>query len=111
MLKPMSDDQYNARCAQILKMYEEAGFTPVECMSDMTDFKAKHASNDGYADGVIAGGVSLIIAGLICKWLSRRELNRMGDAINNKLNYAMSIKPLTDFKIPNGTDSDRDENN
>lgn len=111
MLKPISDAEYERKCAAILKKYEEAGLTPVECMSDMTDYKAKWASGDGYADGVIVGGISLLLAGVICKVLAGKERKNMNQAINSKLAYAMSIKPLTDFKVPTGEDDDRDENN
>lgn len=41
MLKPISDAEYERKCAAVLKRYEEAGFTPVQCMSDMTDYKAR----------------------------------------------------------------------
>lgn len=110
MLKPISDAEYERKCAAVLKRYEEAGFTPVQCMSDMTDYKARWASDDGYADGVIVGGISLILAGVICKVLAGKERKRMNQTINAKLNYAMSIRPLTDFKVPD-SDDDREENN
>lgn len=111
MLKPLDNAEYDRRIAEVLRRYEEAGFTPVECMSDITDGKARFASDDGYADGVIVGGISLLLAGVICKVIAGKERKRMNQAINAKLNYAMSIKPLTDFKVPTGEDDDRDENN
>ena len=110
MLKPVSNKAYDEKIEQMLKAYEKAGFTPVECMSDVTDYKARWASDDGYADGVIVGGISLLLAGIICKVLAKRELKQINNQVNAKLDYAMSIKPLTEFSVPTGED-DREENN
>jgi len=111
MLKPISNEEYDRRIAEALRRYEEAGLTPTECMSDITDYKARWASDDGYADGVMVGGISLFIAGVICKVLAGKERKRMNREVNAKLAYAMSIKPLTDFKVPGSEDDDREENN
>ena len=76
MMEEIPRSRYDAGTERMLKRYEEAGLSPVQCMSDVTSAKARYAQADGYADGVLVGGVSLILAGIICKWLSKKELER-----------------------------------
>lgn len=111
MMKEIPRSRYDAGTERMLKRYEEAGLSPVQCMSDVTSAKARYAQADGYADGVLVGGVSLLLAGIICKWLSKKELDRQVQGLNNRVQYAMSIRPLTDFKVPGSEDEEREENN
>ena len=110
MLKIVSRDEYRQHKEECLRRYEEAGLSPAECMSDVCSAQTRWAQDDGYADGVMVGGISLFIAGLICKWLARKELKQSNREINAKVRYAMSVKPLTDFKVPTGDEDNRDEN-
>jgi hypothetical protein len=111
MMKEIPRSRYDAGTERMLRQYEEAGLSPVQCMSDVTSAKARYAQADGYADGVLVGGVSLILAGIICKWLSKKEIDRQVQYLNNRVQYAMSIRPLTDFKVPGSEDEEREENN
>lgn len=112
MLKIVSRDEYRQHKEECLRRYEEAGLSPAECMTDVCSAQTQWAQSDGYADGVMVGGISLFIAGLICKWLAGKELKKYNREINAKVRYAMSVKPLTDFKVPDSDDEEnREENN
>lgn len=111
MLRHVSSHEYDSHTEKVLKAYEDAGLSAKECMNDITSYKTQWASDDGYADGVITGGIALIISGLICKWFAKKELKDVNNMIRSKLSYAASIKPLTDFNVPSGSDDDREENN
>jgi len=110
MLKIVSQHEYMHHKEECLRRYEEAGLSPAECMSDVCSATTRWAQSDGYADGVMVGGIALTIAGLICKWLARKELKQYNREINDKVYNAMSVKPLTDFKVPNSENDDREEN-
>ena len=111
MLRIVSRDEYRSHKEECLRRYEEAGLSPAECMSDVCSAQTRWAQSDGYADGVMVGGIALTIAGLICKWLAHKELKQYNREINAKVRNAMSVKPLTDFKVPGSEDDDREENN
>ncbi len=110
MINYVSTSKYRSDMEQTLKRYEDAGLTPVDCMTDITDGKGKVCYADGYADGALVSGVALIIGGLICKWLAKREVNVQTSRVSNHLAFAASVKPLTDFNMPTESD-DREENN
>lgn len=107
----VSRRKYESDMAGMLKAYEDAGLTPVDCLTDYSDGKGKACYADGYADGALVGGIALTIAGLVCKWLAGKERTNQSMRMRSRLAYAASIKPLTDFKIPTGEDESREENN
>lgn len=109
MINYVSTSKYRSDMERTLKRYEDAGLTPVDCMTDITDGKGKVCYADGYADGALVSGVALIIGGLICKWLAKREVQHQTSQVSNHLAFAASVKPLTDFNMP--TETDREENN
>ncbi len=108
-IKYISKGEYRAKQERMLQRYENAGLTPVDCMTDITNAKGQVCYADGYADGALVGGIALTIAGLICKALARRESKDASRMVDRRLSYAISVKPLTDFNIP-GTPEANDEN-
>lgn len=108
-IKYISRDEYKGKMENMLQRYENAGLTPADCLTDFANGKGEVCYADGYADGAVVGGIALIIAGLICKWLAGKEAKAQASKMNGKLAYYASIKPLTDFKVP--ADDDREENN
>lgn len=111
-MKYISKDEYRRKQERILQRYEEAGLTPADCLTDITNGKGEVCYADGYADGALVGGIALTIAGLICKALANREARKQSQRVNRRLSYAMSVKPLTDIanSIVPGGDESREEN-
>lgn len=109
-IKYVSRDDYKEHMEYMLQKYEDAGLTPADCMTDFSNGKGEVCYADGYADGALVGGIALTIAGLICKFLAKKEPKNQARQVNNKLAYYSSIKPLTDFKVPTGDEENREEN-
>ena len=110
-IKYVSRDKYKGQMEGLLQEYENAGLTPVDCLTDYSDGKGKVCYADGFADGALAGGIALTLVGLFWKWLAGKEPVNQARWVNNHLAYAASIKPLTDFKVPTGDEENREENN
>ena len=114
MSKYVSRSTYDSKCANVLRMYEEAGLTPVDCLSDISYSKGYVKELDGYADGVLTAGVSLLLAGIACKLIGRYASNKESERIASRLAYATQCKNIVDMAnnvVPNGDDEDREKNN
>lgn len=114
MIKYISREEYSRKNEALLQRYESVGLTPLDCLNDVSNGKLEVGYADGYADAALIGGISLTLAGLICKWLANRECKHQGKIVRNHLAYAEHCQNLAEMAqsiVPHQEDEDREENN
>lgn len=91
MSNTITSAKYEKSCQNLMDRYAEAGMSPARLMTDVNRYAFPYHEYNGYCDGLIAGGVVLLISGVISKFLCKKALKRDQRVFQSNLDYHMRL--------------------